>query len=138
MDYDDFKIGYEGTYTTTITEEKNKMFADITGDFNPVHFDEKRMKKTIFGKIATNGFLTETTIGSALVKMFTSDNTLIIALKQENKLLAPVFVNDTITAKVKVVQRFPEKKRLACDCVITKQDGTKVVESKFLIKILNG
>ena len=66
MKYEDFKIGYKGEYTTTIIEEKNRLFGEITGDRNPVHFDEERMKKSIFGKIATNGFLTETTIGSAI------------------------------------------------------------------------
>lgn len=137
MKYDDFQIGYTGTYTTTITEEKNKKFGELTGDFNPIHFDEQRMKNTIFGRCATNGLFTETAIGTALVKMFTSEETLIIALKQENTLLAPVFIDDTISATVTVSERFPEKQRLLCDCKITKQDGTTVIKSKFLIKILN-
>ncbi|RZD44351.1 MAG: hypothetical protein CXT78_06715 [Thaumarchaeota archaeon] len=137
MDYNDFQVGYTGSYTTTITEEKNKKFGELTGDFNPIHFDEDRMKNTIFGRCATNGLFTETAIGSALVKMFTSEKTMIIALKQENMLLGPVFIGDTITATVIVSERFPEKQRLLCDCKITKQDGTIVIKSKFLIKILN-
>lgn len=137
MRYDDFKIGYKGTFTTTITEEKNKQFGDLVGDHNPVHFDEERMRKSIFGKRATNGFLTETTIGSAMVKMFTSDESIVIALKKEIKLVAPVFIGDTITATVTVAERIPEKERLLCDCIVEKQDGTKVVDARFLIKILN-
>lgn len=137
MRYDDFKIGYKGTFTTTITKEKNKQFGDLVGDHNPVHFDEERMKKSIWGKRATNGFLTETTIGSALVKMFTSKESVVIALKKDIKLTAPVFIGDTITATVTVAERIPEKERLLCDCVIEKHDGTKVVEAKFLVKILH-
>ena len=95
------------------------------------------MKKTIFGKCAINGLFTETAIGAALVKMFTSDETLIIALKQENKLLNPVFIGDTITATVKVTERYPEKQRLLCNCLTKNQDGKIVIDSKFLIKILN-
>ena len=136
MKYEDFKEGYRGTFTTTITEEKNRRFGELVGDFNPVHFDDEIMKKTIFGKKATNGFLTESTIGSALVKMFTSDETLIIALKKEIKLVAPVFIGDTITATVTVKERLPEKQRLLCDAVVKKQDGTEVVKAEFLIKIL--
>ena len=136
MKYEDFKVGYRGTFTTTITEEKNRRFGELVGDFNPVHFDDEIMKKTIFGKKATNGFLTESTIGSALVKMFTSSETLIIALKKEIKLVAPVFINDTITATVTVRERFPEKQRLLCDAVVKKQDGTEAVKAEFLIKIL--
>ena len=137
MKFDDFQIGYSGSYTTRMTAEKNQKFGELTGDFNPIHFDEERMKKTIFGKCAINGLFTETAIGAALVKMFTSDETLIIALKQENKLLNPVFIGDTITATVKVTERYPEKQRLLCNCLTKNQDGKIVIDSKFLIKILN-
>lgn len=137
MNYDDFKIGYKGTFTKTITEEVNRKFGELVDDFNPVHFDEKRMKKSIFGRRATNGFLTESTIGTALVKMFTSKETVVIALKKEIKLLAPVFIGDTITATVTVKEGYPEKQRLLCDCSVKKQDGTEVVKAEFLIKILD-
>ena len=137
MKYEDFKIGYQGTFSTHVTEEKNRQFGELVGDFNPVHFDDKRMKKTIFGRKVTNGFLTESTIGSALVKMFTSGETIVIALKKQIKLAAPVFIDDTITATVTVKERFPEKQRLLCDCIVKRQDGTTVVESEFLVKILN-
>lgn len=135
MIYDDFIIGYKGIFSTKITEEKNRHFGELVGDFNPVHFDENRMKKSILGKRATNGFLTESTIGSALVKMFTSEESIIIALKKEIKLLAPVFIGDTITATVTVVERIPEKQRLVCDAFVEKTGGTKVVQAKFLVMI---
>lgn len=136
MNYDDFKIGYSDMTTTTITEEKNKKFAEIIGDFNPVHFNESRMKSSPFGRCVTNGFLTASTIGTTLVKMFTSNETLVIALKQENKFLAPVFIGDTLTTKVTVSKRIPDKQRLVCECVVENQNGVKVAESEFLVKIL--
>jgi len=137
MRYEDFKVGYTGSFTKTITEKANREFGELVGDFNPVHFDEIRMKKSIFGRRATNGFLTESTIGCALVKMFTSDESLVIALKKDIKLMAPVFIGDTITATVTVEERFPEKDRLLCNAVIKNHDGTVVVEAKFLVKILH-
>lgn len=136
MSYEDIKVGYQGTFTRTITEELNNKFGELIGDFNPVHFDEERMKKTIFGRRATNGFLTESTIGVALVKMLTSDESLVIALKKEIKLLAPVFIGDTVTATVTIKEKYPEKERLLCDCSVRKQDGTEVVKAEFLVKIL--
>lgn len=137
MKYDDFRIGYKGTFTKTITEDVNRKFGELVEDFNPVHFDEQRMKKTVFGKRAANGFLTESAIGTALVHMFTSHESIIIALKKEIKLVAPVFIGDTITATVTVKERFPEKQRLLCDCVVKKQDGVVAVEAQFLVKILD-
>ena len=137
LSYDDFKIGYKGTFKKKITEEVNKKFGELVEDFNPVHFDENRMKKSVFGKRATNGFLTESTIGTALVHMFTSNESIIIALKKEIKLLAPVFIGDTITATVTVKEKYPEKERLLCDCIVKKSDGIEVVKAEFLVKILN-
>lgn len=136
MKHDNFKIGYTGSFTKKITEEVNRKFGELVEDFNPVHFDEERMKKSIFGRRATNGFLTESTIGTALVHMFTSKESVVIALKKEIKLLAPVFIGDTITATVTVAESYPEKQRLLCDCIVRKQDDTVVVEAKFLVKIL--
>ena len=137
MKYEDFGIGYHGSFTKKITDDVNRRFGELIEDFNPVHFDDSRMKKSIFGRRITNGFLTESTIGTALVKTFTSDECLGIALKKEIKLIAPVYIGDTITATVTVKERYPEKQRLLCDCVVKKQDGTEVIKADFLIKILN-
>ena len=136
MIYEEIKKGYTGNFSTVITAEKNKQFGDLVGDLNPVHFDEERMKNSLFGKIVTNGFLTESTIGSALVKMFTSDTSVVIALKKEIKLINPVFIGDEITATVTVVEKFIEKKRLLCECEVRKSDGTPVVVANFLVKLL--
>jgi 3-hydroxybutyryl-CoA dehydratase len=137
MKFEDVKVGYQGTFTKTITEDLNRKFGELIEDFNPVHFDEERMKKSIFGRRATNGFLTETTIGCALVKMFTSEDTVGIVLKKEIKLMAPVFMGDTITATITVKEKLPEKERMLCDAVVKKQDGTVVVQAEFLTKLLD-
>ena len=137
MRFEDVKVGMEGTFSRTITEDLNRKFGELIQDFNPVHFDDERMKKSIFGRKATNGFLTESTIGCALVKMFATDTSVPIALKKEIKLLAPVFIGDTITAKVIVKEKFSEKQRILCDATVKKQDGIEVVKAEFLIKLLD-
>ena len=137
MKFEDIEIGLEGAFSRTITEDLNRKFGELIQDFNPVHFDDKRMKKSIFGRKATNGFLTESTIGCALVKMFADKTSVPIALKKEIKLLAPVFIGDTITAKVIVKEKIPEKQRILCDASVKKQDGTEVVKAEFLIKLLD-
>lgn len=138
MNYDDFQIGYQGTFTRTITEELNTRFAELSMDKNPVHCDEERMKKTFLGKRVTSGLLTITTIAVALVNMFTSDSTLPLAIEKKIRFIAPVYMGDTITATVTVKERIPEKKRILCDCVVKNQDGEVVMKEDFLITIING
>ena len=38
LSYDDFKIGYSGTFTKKITEEANRKFGELVEDFNPFYF----------------------------------------------------------------------------------------------------
>ena len=137
MKYEDFEIGYQKSFTRTITEELNKEFGYLIQDLNPVHFDEERMKETAYGRRVTNGLLTASTIAVALVDMFATKDSLPIAIRKDIELTAPVFIGDTITATVTIQEKYPEKKRILCDCIVKKQDGTIVMKEKFLIKVMH-
>ena len=57
---EDFRVGMQSTMEKIVTLEDIKKFADVSGDFNPVHLDEEFAKKTIFKgnlEIVRNGFL---------------------------------------------------------------------------------
>ena len=52
MTYKDFIIGYKGTFKKKVTERDNLLFADISGDYNKLHFDGDIAKKCgLIGKI---------------------------------------------------------------------------------------
>ena len=137
MRYEDFNVGYQKIFTRIITEELNREFGELIQDLNPVHFDEERMKKTVYGRRVTNGLLTASTIAVALVDMFATEDSLPIAIRKEIEFTAPVFIGDTITATVTIQEKYPEKKRILCDCIVEKQDGTVVMKEKFLIKVMH-
>ena len=44
---EDFNVGMQSTMEKIVTLEDIKKFADVSGDFNPVHLDEEFAKKTI-------------------------------------------------------------------------------------------
>ena len=44
----DLFVGKKATRTLTLSAEKVQTFADLTGDFNPLHFDESFTAKTLF------------------------------------------------------------------------------------------
>jgi len=137
LDFGDFKIGYSGSYTTKITEEKNLKFGELTGDKNPVHFDEERMKKTHFKRRITNGIFTTTTTGPAIVKMFTTDKTMVIALEQHNSFIKPVFIGDTIMTTVKVAEVNKTHDFLWVDALIKNQHDEVVMSARFRLRILD-
>jgi 3-hydroxybutyryl-CoA dehydratase len=53
---EDFSVGMESTTEKTVTIEDIKRFAEVSGDFNPVHLDEEFAKKTIFKEESLTDF----------------------------------------------------------------------------------
>ena len=49
------KIGEVAEMSKTVTEKDILDYADMTGDYNPIHVDEEAAKKTIFGGRIAHG-----------------------------------------------------------------------------------
>ena len=64
----DLRVGQTATRSITLTEEHVKKFAEISGDYNPLHFDETFAAQTKFGRLVVQGGLT-TGLLHALVAM---------------------------------------------------------------------
>jgi 3-hydroxybutyryl-CoA dehydratase len=90
MKFDDFVIGYKGSLARKVTREYNNQFAEISGDFNPIHFDDAVGRKFGFKSAISNGFVTESRVAGALVETFGSEKTVVVALEKNTRFLAPV------------------------------------------------
>ena len=107
---EDFSVGMESTTEKTVTIEDIKKFAEVSGDFNPVHLDEEFAKKTIFkGRIA-HGFLTASFISTIIASELPGPGS--IYLKQSLKFLAPVYINEKILVKVRIIEINIEKSKV--------------------------
>ena len=107
---EDFSVGMESTTEKTVTIEDIKKFAEVSGDFNPVHLDEEFAKKTIFkGRIA-HGFLTASFISTIIATELPGPGS--IYLKQSLKFLAPVYINEKILVKVRIIEINIEKSKV--------------------------
>ena len=123
---DEIKVGDSAQISKTITEGDIELFARVTGDFNPVHLDQAYAEKTMFkGRIA-HGLLSVGLFSNILGNILPGYGT--IYLSQEVKFLAPVRIGDTITARVEVIERIPEKNRAKFRTTCINQDGKMVVE----------
>src|ERR1700744_2357751 len=55
---EDLKVGMSASLTHTVTDHDIELFAQATGDRNPVHFDEDYARKTVFrGRVAHGALL---------------------------------------------------------------------------------
>lgn len=135
--YDDFVVGYKGTYTKAVTAEDNKAFAELSGDFNPIHFDDVVARKLGFPAAVSNGFVTESRVAAALVHTFNSERTIVVALEKNTRFLKPVLMGDEITARVEVVGRIEAKRALKIKAGCFNAKGEPVSATQMTILILS-
>ncbi len=107
---EDLRVGMESTMEKIVTLQDIKKFAEVSGDYNPVHLDEEFAKKTIFkGRIA-HGFLTASFISTIIATHLPGPGS--IYLKQSLKFLAPVYIDEKIMVKVKIAEINFEKRKV--------------------------
>lgn len=131
MAFEDFKLGMKASTSKTITETDVILFAGVSTDINPVHLDEEAAKKGIFGKRVAHGILVSGLISAVLGNKLPGPGS--IYMGQELKFLAPVFIGDTVTAEVEIIELIPEKKRIKLNTTCVNQDGKVVIAGTALI-----
>ncbi|MFQ3647288.1 MAG: MaoC family dehydratase [Anaerolineae bacterium] len=125
------KVGDSAERTTLITDERIRQFAAASGDMNSIHLDEEAAAQTRFGRRIAHGMLTASLISAVLGNDLPGVGS--IYLSQSVKFKAPVFLGDTITARV-TVTAYREDKRivtLKTDCL--NQDGQLVLEGEAVV-----
>jgi galactoside O-acetyltransferase len=80
--------------TVEITDESVKAFADLSGDCNPIHIDEKIAAESIFGKRVAHGMLLGSYISAILGEEFPGNGT--IYLSQDMQFRKPVYIGDKV------------------------------------------
>lgn len=124
----DLTVGQKASRSLTLTAEHVEKYAEITGDYNPLHFDEAFAKGTKFGGLVVQGGLT-TGILNALVAMdMPGPGT--VFLSHDFKFVAPVFIGDTITGEAEVLSVHATKPVTQLKIAVTRQTGETVLEGE--------
>jgi 3-hydroxybutyryl-CoA dehydratase len=132
--YEDIQIGQKAELDHTITSEDVDLFGKLSGDYNPVHFDDEWAKKTIFGERIAHGLLTGAYVSTLLANKLPGPGT--VYLKQEFKFKLPVKIGDTIKAEVEVKELLDEKKRVVLRTTCTNQNQEVVLDGEATVMIM--
>ncbi len=124
----DLRVGQTATRTLTVTAGHVQSFAEITGDYNPLHFDEEFAAKTKFGRLVAQGGLTTGLLHALVAMDMPGPGT--VFLSQNWKFTAPVYIGDTITAEAEVVSVHDTKPVTELRIRIRQQDGETVLEGE--------
>ena len=128
---DDIEIGEKATFTKTISESDIYLFVGITGDLNPAHVNAEYMKTTPFKQRIVHGVLTIGLISTVLGTKLPGPGALMISCSM--RWTAPVFIGDTLTAEVEVIEKDKTKNRMRLKTLCMNQSGKTVVDGEFIM-----
>lgn len=131
----ELKIGEQFSTTREVTDALIRQFAELSGDFNPIHLDEGFAAKTRFGKRIAHGMLSGAFISAVLGNEFRERK--IVYLSQTMKFTAPTFIGDTITTTSTVTRIREEKNIVFLETICTNQDGEITVRGESAVMLLD-
>lgn len=130
----DIKIGDQFSKTRVVTDELIRSFAEVSGDYNPIHLDEEFAKTTRFGRRIAHGMLSGAFISAVLGYEFEARK--IVYLSQTMRFIAPVFIDDTITTTGTVTNIREEKGIVTLETICTNQNGEMTVKGEAMVMLL--
>ena len=128
-----FKPGDTASLSKTIRDEDIRAFAELSGDFNPVHLDNEFARTTRFGRRIAHGMLSASLISTVLGTKLPGQGA--IYLSQTIQFLAPVFPGDTVTAKVTVTKIKEGKPILTLETVCENQRGEILIRGEAVVLV---
>ena len=96
------QIGMSVSYSQTITDSDVKAFAEISGDKNPIHLDEKYAKKSRYKKRIAHGLLTASYFSSLFGTKLPGEGC--VYASQSLQFRRPVHLGDIVTATIEVTR----------------------------------
>ena len=124
----DLSPGQTATRSLTLTAEHVRGYAELSGDHNPLHFDDDFAARTSFGRLVVQGGLTTGLLHALVATDMPGPGT--VFLSQDWKFTAPVFIDDTITAEAEVLSVHETKPVCRLRVSVRRQDGEQVLEGE--------
>src|SRR5687767_13922974 len=124
----DLYVGQRASRSITLSADHVRAYAEMTGDYNPLHFDQEFTSKTKFGKLVVQGGLTTGLLHALVAMDMPGPGT--VFLSQNWKFTAPVFIGDTITAEAEVLSVHATKPVCQLRIVIQRDGGEVVLEGE--------
>ncbi|MFN8580093.1 MAG: MaoC family dehydratase [Gemmatimonadaceae bacterium] len=128
MRFDELAVGMSAEMTHEVTDDMVRLFAEISGDHNPVHLDDAFAAQTPFGGRIAHGMLTASFISACAATKLPGPGA--IYLTQTLRFVRPVRIGDTITTRVEVAALMPDthRARMATSC--RNQKGKVVLDGE--------
>ena len=118
--------GQTAELSRTIGDDDIALFTLISGDHNPLHYDEAAAKASRFGEIVVQGGVTSAILNAVVAERLPGPGTVFLNTNWHFK--APVRPGDTITGRVEVISVRTDKPITTLKTTVTRDDGTVVLD----------
>jgi len=119
----DFEPGKSLTHTWQVQEKEIDLFAELSGDFNPLHMDGEFAKKAGFEGRVSHGFLLGTKLTGIIGMKFPGENG--VLLEQNLGFAKPIYAGDEITFNISVKEVWQELSVVEFKVKATRPNGEK-------------
>lgn len=125
------EIGQTATIEKTLDKQTVVAFASVSEDYNPIHLDEDFAKTTQFERPIVHGMLASSLISGLLASKVPGAGS--IYLGQSLKFLSPIFVGETVTAKVEVISVREDKPIAVISTQVLNANGEVAVDGEATV-----
>src|SRR5262245_1811036 len=124
------RVGQRAERSRKVEAADIELFTRISGDRNPLHYDEEAVKSTRFGRIVVQGGITSAILNAVVAEDLPGPGT--VFLHVDWSFRAPVHPGDTITGSVEVTEIRYDKPITKLLTTVTRDDGTVALEGTAL------
>ena len=123
-------VGQRAEMTREVSSKDIELFTELSGDRNPLHYDQAAAEQTTFGGIVVQGGVTSALLNAVVAEELPGPGT--VFLHVDWSFRAPVRPGDTITARVEVVEVRDDRPITRLDTQVVRGDGTVVLDGEVL------
>lgn len=134
LDFEEITVGQNSTFEHVITEGDVQAFANLTGDFNPLHTDSEFAKTTMFQKQVVHGMLSASFISTIIGTSLPGSGAL--WMSQTLEFVKPAFIGDKISVKAKVKQKSPSTRIVILEVAVYNQNNELLIRGESSVKLL--
>jgi acyl dehydratase len=119
------RVGQTASRSRLVTRRDIELFTEISGDRNPLHYDDEAAARSRFGGIVVQGGVTTAMLNAVVAEDLPGPGSVFLQL--DLRFLAPVRPGDVITAIAKVTSARPDKPITGLDVQVVRDDGVVAV-----------
>jgi len=124
-------VGETARRSRLVTKRDIELFTELTGDRNPLHYDEELAAKTRFGGLIVQGGITSGLLNAVVAEDLPGPGSVLLHADWSFK--APVRPGDEITAEVEVLEAREDKPLTKLRTTVLNQEGEVMLEGTALV-----